>query len=920
MNKKKPNNPQPKRKERKKEDRKKSREEYLVDLRFQSLLEKINNALENAENLSKEQVQVLEEQKKKLLEYNKAYRILNAAFQKEKKEVERLENIDLIPGSNQNPALLLAHFGIKAAASLKKLDLKKSEILLEKEIVKIKKGVAEANKAVKEALSNPIKKNQQTFHDLSKEDQQALLQISYDWEKAMEDALDSEGINEEQKLAAKMTLIELRRVRSEIEKGNKISEKEYAAMAERLKSVNVHLPDASEISLSDADRKSILEASGKLENELQLPIAKKELKEIQKTIAEESKNADKIIEYLSSSAQDDDDKLLELLKKLEDVKITNKEHQKVLQDGLKDLESKLSEPLKKIESNTKDQLELEKDKEYEKKDEKDNVKISQKIEPAPVPVSAPSPTEPPPIGRGGTRIPPPLPIPLKRSPKAPMPPIPPVPPAGGAKIPGRVPVPPVGEAEKVVERGGGLLGKLPKFGPKAAKAAGWLAKKSPYIGPIVYTGGQVIEGIANKRSAGNIVARASGGLAGGILGAKVGAALGSLVGPGPGTVAGGLIGGILGTLLGEETGKRIGEALKNLFFKKIDEYDLTETERAIKLQREKIQPRPARTPAQRPLELAAPKQSQEETSVSVKKEEQLPVGEAVEGSQLKEMQDILGEKLAIEAAKVAITEGGYDKKTKKLKTTSINKESQAAGMYQFLPSTALDLAAKIEDPEIKKKFQPFLDEKQKTGKINREGVAKVVSELSTKEQTMLYKKYLEPLLKREGGAENITAAKLKAYGFAPVSQLGSKSDETVIYKEGGKAYEQNRFLDPDQSGDITKKEIEDTSEKIIKKGESSFEDFIAANRRPLPRQREETVVVAKAEAPKVTPTTTSLMKESQTKAEKQASVVQVAYNNTYNTNNMNKDKGIDNTSRASAMPTRNPDPIYQKSLEKLYYG
>lgn len=839
---------------------------YAQNLRSEGLLQKIDEVLEKNETLTEDQIKALEEQKLNIIKISKQIKVLQVIFEKEKEQAEWFNKINLVPGSKQNPLLLLLHFGAKAYAARLKKKVKESEVALDRVTQQGRKEIDNISNKVKEILSKP---KPEALAD--KETKTKLRAVLASYQKAVKEMLDSGEYNEEQKAVLKKVSDEIAKVTGE-----------------------------------------------KIENVEAAPVSKPPVVEEQKKDKETAEVADKIAESVTANLDEIDKKLKEInktqseslddleeaLKKLESFVPKTKEEKELYIKELRKIQELLSS-LPKIEKSVKEQTELEKDAQYQKKDTEDvPVKEEQKPlvekkaeeqqkpveeKPAPSPIARVSGKALGVVGAGAAGVA-----------------------AVGAGnvgstianiASGTAKAAGAGAAGAGAGAGAGAAGlegakRLPKILQLATKGK-VLPKLFKYGGPLAYLAGQTVEGISTKTPKDELAAKTIGGLLGLQLGAMGGAALGSIV-PGVGTAAGGAVGGAVGGIAGTFLGEQGTLELYKLIKSKLtggdkDTIDLTQQEAATKEKRKLDKKLKQNRPQAKFIE-----------------------GESVEGSQLAELESVLGPQLAQEAAKVAITEGGYDRKLKQLKTDSINKESLTAGMFQFTPTTALDVASKIEDQNLKKKFQPYLEQKQKTGKIDREGVSKLVASLSVKEQAILYKKYLEPLINQEGGIENITAEKMKAYGFAPASQLGDKSPEAVIYKEGSKAYELNKFLDPNRSGDVTKEEIEKQSEKIIKKGESSFEDFIAANKRipATPKQKEEQVVLAKNRP--ITPSTAVLARESATRSEREQAPVQVAVN-TQNINNISKGSK-DEAIRGDVMNTRNPDPIYQKSLEKSYYG
>lgn len=95
-----------------------------------------------------------------------------------------------------------------------------------------------------------------------------------------------------------------------------------------------------------------------------------------------------------------------------------------------------------------------------------------------------------------------------------------------------------------------------------------------------------------------------------------------------------------------------------------------------------------------------------------------------------------------------------------------NKDTNAAGLFQFIPSTAAELGYTTDD----------------------------ILSMEPAEQLRLYDKYLERWNYKGGNSLGIMQA---APAFA------NASEDTVVYKKGSKAWEQNPGWRPKSGGDIT---------------------------------------------------------------------------------------------------------------------
>lgn len=491
---------------------------------------------------------------------------------------------------------------------------------------------------------------------------------------------------------------------------------------------------------------------------------------------------------------------------------------------------------------------------------------------------------------------------------SPTPPTPQVPenitptPPPATKAPTKTPKSPLDIPKAVPKYGMNLknMFKVPNFIKGAPALLKKIPKRAPLLG-IILTAGQVYENIKRGEDVSRAITKGIGSLGGGLLGGFLGGSAGTFLG-GP---AGSIVGGLAGYTAGEAIGQNITEKLYDFLTGKENKPKVIQTQ--------------ARSP--------------EQTSQIIKNNEQLSALAKVFGS----------EELAIEAAKVAATEGGLDSKTGKLLTTSINKQSQAAGAFQFLPSTALELAEKTGD--VKDKFKDLLEEKQKKGmtKELREKVAKRVAELSMEEQAKMYMNFIAPIIKNKE-KNTVTAEELKAFGFAPI--ISKLNDSDIVYRQNSIQVKQNPYLDLDKSGDISKKEIIDYSKSLMGRRETQFARVFGSPAAqppsggapprqpdqpgPLPGRPERepgTMVAAAPPTPSRAPTAPETsrtlymetgrrqqLNEQVTFADQPPVVISMNNNNLFQQTQQNQDV------RGVPGPTRNPDPVYQRSLETVVVG
>ncbi|MCX8009067.1 MAG: hypothetical protein N3A54_05215, partial [Patescibacteria group bacterium] len=478
-------------------------------------------------------------------------------------------------------------------------------------------------------------------------------------------------------------------------------------------------------------------------------------------------------------------------------------------------------------------------------------------------------------------------------------------------------------------KGSSFISKL--MAPGGKFLASKVGKILPFLGPGIY----LLSQLGGEKPLKEKLMRGGGGLGGMLLGAKLGGALGASAGsiiPFAGTAVGGILGATLGSSLGAFFGEGIGGKVYKNFFGEV----------------EKSEPGSEKSPwrNERRINLDIPKSrtfEKIEGSGGVFKRD----------SQLEKLKKILGEKLAFEAAQVAATEGGIDKEGN-LKTDAINKQSLAAGLFQFLPSVGVDTISRIDDKSIKEKFQKYIDELEKNKKLSsesREEVAKLIASLNEEEQATIYKKYIEPLAVAKGGYENLTAEDLKSYGLSPMAELTNSDDDMVVYKKGTPAYDQNPYLDLDKDGVITKGEIRSYSEKLMKNRTTAFNRFLRKNmensvkmevgstengwtvasltQKPLSpsvsEEREEKrevirpqpVLIASRRA--IAPETSELAKEATTQSQQSSTpspqpTTIVVDNRSVLTQRSNSSQ------RMEIATVRNTDPTIQKALEKSYFS
>lgn len=859
---------------------------YSREDRIRELQAKVQNLLDNSENLSEDQIKQLREVQGRLILLSSKIDIIQKDISEQKEAVEKLSKMSFIEGAKDDPMLLIMDLATKFFSLKSRKRLEISEDRAKGELSKVKAELEEIAKQIKD-ISRQAKKEKTTANKPSGETAAKPGRRPDDKEPPEPPAPvlpvpkppgpppPPEAISKSPNTAGVVLDESIKNLNETIQKLIELlKQTPEKKRAVRTFTVTEKTPEET----YKEEQANLLKKTNISERINELQASVDELKEMRKEIS---------LPIPVPVEDDDSRELLRLIDRVDANAVKNNEE--------------LVKELKEIEKLLNEQNEMKKDELYEKKDadtvqteiqrqkilDEKVLRLREEISKGVIQgIAKQTELQQAAEGRGGLST-------GKIVGGA-------VAGAGGGAIAAKT-IPKVWDkisgkgtskvatevakegAEEVVEQGAKAGGRLAK-GAKVLGKVGKVSKVAPLVGTALYAGGQIIEGKEKGESTGKIVAKTAGGLAGGLAGAKLGAVIGTAIAPGIGTAVGAGAGGLLGGLIGTLTGENVAGALYDKFFGQ-PEY-------------KEVKPIDRKTPA-------AGKDSL--SQVQVKEE-----------SQLADLQEVLGKNLAGPAAQMAITEGGYDKKTRKLKTDTINKESQAAGMFQFLPSTAVEMASKVEDQALKEKFKPYIEQVQKKKPLDREGVAKLVASLSVKEQAQLYKKFIEPLVKKYG-EENITADMLKSYGFAPAIHTTNKKSEDVVYKKGTQAYELNKMLDPDKSGEVTKQEIEDVSEKIIEKSTTPFEDFIGAN--TIPKPGEERVVVAKREETiPIPPSRRSLIRESAARQEQQAAVqqpVQVALNN-QTVNNINPPSG--NNERGNPVNTRNVDPIYQKSLEKSFFG
>ncbi|MCX8008102.1 MAG: hypothetical protein N3A54_00185 [Patescibacteria group bacterium] len=484
-------------------------------------------------------------------------------------------------------------------------------------------------------------------------------------------------------------------------------------------------------------------------------------------------------------------------------------------------------------------------------------------------------------------------------------------------------------------QGGGFLGKIAgalKLSPKVTGALGKVGnvaskvgKKLPgLLGSGIYLASQMFD---DTKPIGERISRGLVGLGGTALGAKIGGSLGAIAGsfiaPGVGTAIGGALGAALGSSLGAFLGEAGGGKLYDMIFGKS----------------ETAEPGTRRSPWQER------KSGPSRVNVDTTRRE---ISKALENvtikpnTQLKSLEEVLGKELAVNAAKVAATEGGMTSEGN-LRTDAINRSSLAAGMFQFLPRVAVETAKNLEDEnkELKKKFEPFIKELEKEGKLSqksKEEVAKLVASLSEKEQATLYKKYIEPLAIVRGGYENLTAEELKSYGLAPSSETSDSDDDTIVYRKGTPAYDQNTYLDLNKDGVITKGEIREYSKRAVQRREVAFNRFMGRNAEgyvpaaaaaeppvtaraaappPAPAGVERPLPVIMAANRIIRPETAELARESMTRTETATGPAPTQIINV-DQRTVTAPRGNANE-RPQIVTVRNTDNTVQKALEKTYF-
>ena len=147
---------------------------------------------------------------------------------------------------------------------------------------------------------------------------------------------------------------------------------------------------------------------------------------------------------------------------------------------------------------------------------------------------------------------------------------------------------------------------------------------------------------------------------------------------------------------------------------------------------------------------------------------------------------------------------------------AINSATGAAGLYQFMPSTAIETARTLRDDTKDESF----DELITSGEGER--TSKIIQNMSPEQQTKLFHKYQEPLFKKVKTARGPDAvpdyAEMKAFNFA--SSFDPSNPNGVLYDitnpKGKAAIEQNKELKAIanvSAGKVTNKNLVDYFEK-----------------------------------------------------------------------------------------------------------
>jgi len=313
-----------------------------------------------------------------------------------------------------------------------------------------------------------------------------------------------------------------------------------------------------------------------------------------------------------------------------------------------------------------------------------------------------------------------------------------------------------------------------------------LGRGASKLGELAVGGGEAAAALKGASKLGRIIPAAKGlakfgGPAAGLLtagislmsGESAGKAASKGIGAGAGTVVGGAIGalgGPIGAFIGATVGGYLGEKLGDKFYGFLEDSNFQET---VKDFGQKIddwnilgffnptpqQQGPARVPAIAPVSK-----------------------EMLKGFPADYSQDLLN---AI--GQVYATEGKVPTKINLTPGKNGERPTYAAGLGQFIPSTAVNLANKLktEHPEISNKIL----EAAKTGTPGSEeykkSVSAAVTSLSAEQQNIMYAKYLERLLtatKAKGIQPGFDL--IKAYGFAPdaVEQSINRGTDVTAYQ------------------------------------------------------------------------------------------------------------------------------------------
>jgi len=337
-------------------------------------------------------------------------------------------------------------------------------------------------------------------------------------------------------------------------------------------------------------------------------------------------------------------------------------------------------------------------------------------------------------------------------------------------------------ALRTVGKAVGSVKNIPSLS-KGVGAVSKVGKSIPVLSGLISGGVEYLESGNASRS----VAVGGGSLVGGVAGAKTGAALGTMIAPGVGTVVGGIAGGIIGSIAGEKMGRVMSDwtddfssvtnKFSDTFYSILKNWSswFKETFEGIKLWFKETMP-----------------------SVFDKPNQEIASGTDIS----KVLEASFDKDLAENIKKLIMTEGGKD--------STINRSSGAAGFYQFMPSTAKDLAKKLNIQEI--------------NDADIKDVPTIVSNLPADTQTKMYKEFISELLKVK---PNPSFADLKATGFAPgryVPALKSNNMSATMYNKNLGGVEANAFStnpefqkwDVNEDGVLTAEELKNGAESMEK--------------------------------------------------------------------------------------------------------